>query len=370
LKLLPALALATTLLCGCGSPPSPGYLRENELAQGARIRGQHRAAAQHYERAAAAATKPRDAEEARYRAADSYARAGDAARAEGLYRELAALGPSAARRARAEFALADLWEATGRVDEAQAQRAAAIRRYPGSGVASSALSQHLSSLRERGGSEQVLAYLAAESAVLGGSELGETLAYRRARELEAQGRVAEARDAYLACAARYPYPAGAYWDDALFRAAEAELALGAPERALQHLARLLERQEGASITGSYERGRYAEAQLKVAEIYRDSLHDTTRARLELRRVWERHPKSRLVDDALFQEALLAHRAGDRAGACAPLEIIVSQLPDSRYVPCAHHLCEGLPKTPNRDCRAYIERAAGLKQLGTREAGGD
>jgi TolA-binding protein len=356
------LALATWLLCGCGSPPPPGYVRENELAQGARVRGQHRAAAQHYERAAAAATKPRDAEEARYRAADSYARAGDAARAEALYRELAALGPNAERRARAEFALADLWAASGRVEQAEAQRAAAIRRYPSSGVASSALSQHLSYLRELGGSQRVLAYLTAESAALGTSELGETLAYRRARELAEQGLVVEARDAYLDCAARFPYPAGAYWDDALFRAAEAELSLGAPERALRHLERLLERQESASITGSYQRGRYAEAQLKIAEIYRDSLHDTTRARLELRKVWQRHPKSRLVDDALFQEALLAHRAGDRAGACAPLRIIVNELPDSRYVPCAHQLCDSLPKTPQRDCRGYIERAAGLTKL--------
>ena len=365
------LALVTwLLLSGCGSPPAPGYVREKELAQAARVRGRHLAAAEHYERAAAAATKPRDAEEARYRAADSYARAGDAARAEALYRRLAALGPSSQRRARAEFALADLWEANGRVDEAEAQRATAIRRYPSSGVASSALSQHLSYLRKRGGSERVLAYLAAESAAIGTSELGETLAYRRARELQDQGRLAEARDAYLACAARYQYPAGAYWDDALFRAAEAELALGAPERALRHLARMLERQESASITGSYERGRYAEAQLKVAEIYRDSLHDDKRARIELRKLWERHPKSRLVDDALFQEALLAHRAGDRAGACDPLRIIVSQLSESRYVPCAHQLCDSLPKTPGRDCRGYIERAAGLTKLGASEAGED
>jgi TolA-binding protein len=360
------LALAW-LLCGCGSPPAPEYVRENERAQAARVRGQHREAAEHYERAALAATKPRDAEEARYRAADSYARGGDVARAEALYRQLAALGPSTERRARAAFALADLWEASGRLEQAEAQRAAAIRRYPSSGVASSALSQHLSYLRERGGSDRVLAYLAAESAALGTSELGETLAYRRARELAEQGRLAEARDAYLECATRFPYPAGAYWDDALFRAAEIELSLGVPERALRHLERMLERQESASITGSYQRGRYAEAQLKVAEIYRDSLRDPTRARLELRKVWERHPKSRLVDDALFQEALLAHRAGDRAGTCAPLAIILSKLPDSRYVPCAHQLCDSLPKAPGRDCRGYIERAAGLTKLGSGEA---
>jgi tetratricopeptide (TPR) repeat protein len=349
--------LASIWLGACGSPPAPAYVRENELAQSSRGRGQHLQAAQHYERAAAVASKPRDAEEARYRAADSYARGGDAARAEALYRALS--GASGARRARAEFALADLWSASGRVEQAETQRVAAIRRYPGSGVAASALSQHLSYLRSQGGSERVLAYLDAESAALGATELGEALAYRRARELAELGRVAEARDAYLTCATRFPYPGGVYWDDALFRAAEAELTLGAPQRALAHLQRMLVQQEDASITGSYQRGRYAEAQLKIAEIYRDELHDPARARLELRQVWERHPNSRLVDDALFQEALLAHRAGDRAGTCAPLGIIVSKRPDSRYVPCAHQLCPNLAETPGRQCRGYIERAAGL-----------
>lgn len=360
-----AVVLGVAWLIGaCGSSAVSAYSRENDLAQSARVRGQHRQAAQHYERAAAIAGKPRDAEEARYRAADSYARAGDTARAEALYRQLAAQGPDAERRARADFALADLWSASGRSEQAEAHRAAAIRRHPSSGVAASNLNRHLAYLRGRGGSERVLSYLEQQSQALGPSELGETLAYRRARELTDMGRVADARDAYLACAARFPYPGGSYWDDALFRAAQAELALGAPERALQHLERMLAQQEGASITGSYQRGRYAEAQLEIAKIYRDFLRDPARARLELRKVWERHRTSRLVDDALFQEALLARQAGDRAGACAPLQIIASKLPDSRYAPCAHLLCDSLPRTPDRDCRSYIEREAGLTKRAT------
>jgi TolA-binding protein len=350
--------LLLLLVLSCGSPPPAAYSREADAAQIARQQGQHLSAAQHYERAAALAQQPRDAEEARYRAAASYARSGDTARAEQIYRALAAQGPSAERRARADFALAELLQKTGSEQAGQEQLAAAIRRNPSSGLARDALARHLSYLRKRGGTELTLAYLAREAAALRGSELSESLAYRRARELDDAGRRAEARDAYLACAAAFPYPSGAYWDDALWRAAQQELALGAPKLAIAHLSRMLSEQESASIMGSYERARYAEAQLELGRIYRDELHDPARARVELRKVWQRHPKSQLADDALFQEALLAKGASDETGACSAASILVTQLPGSRYAACAHLLCARLAATPSA-CHEYIKRAAGL-----------
>lgn len=347
-------------MLACGSARPAAYVRETAQAESARRRGEHLAAAQHYERAAEAAAKSRDAEEARYRAADSHARGGNTERAATLYRELATQGPNAQRRARADFALAELELAAGHEPEGQRLLAAAIRRHPSSGLTARALRAHVAYLREHGGRDAVLAYLTAENRALAGSELGEALQYQLARELDIAGRSAEARDAYLACAAHFPYPRGAYWDDALYRAAEKELALERPERAIAHLRRMLAEQESASIVGSYQRGRYAEAQLLIAHIHRDSLRDLTRARGELRKVWLNHPKSRLVDDALFQEALLAHQSGDVAGTCAPLEIIVSKLQDSRYAPCAHQLCSKLRALPGRDCHDYIERETGLR----------
>jgi len=357
-KALSAGLLVLFSALACGSPPPAAYVQASQQAEVARRRGDHVAAAQHYERAAALAERPRDAEEARYRAADAYAHAGDNARAESLYEQLATGGPRSERGARADFALAELWRKAGREAEGEARLLAAIRRHPNSGLARLALTEHLDYLREHGGSERVLGYLDGEANELAETELGETIAYRRARELDRAERTAEARDAYLACAARFPYPTGAYWDDALFRAAEKELALAAPQRAIEHLQRMLAEQESAVMTGSYERGRYAEAQLKIAEIYRDVLKDPLRARRELRKVWERHRTSRLVDDALFQEALVARGAGDDAGTCAPLAIITKQLPDSRYAACAHLLCPTLAATRN-DCHDYIKRAAGV-----------
>jgi hypothetical protein len=352
-----ALGLLLTALSACGSPPPAAYSRETAAAEQRRREGHPLDEALAYERAVKLADKPRDAEEARYRAADAYARAGDVARAEGLYRELAA-ARTGERQGRADFELAALLEQSGRAEAAQQQLALAIRRHASSGLARAALARHLDYLRERGGSALVLSYLATESAALAQSELGETLLYRRARELDGDGQVAPARDAYLECAKRYPYPLGAYWDDALLRAARLELSLGAPEQAIAHLRRMLAEQESASIVGSYERARYAEAQLELGRIYRDVLHDPRQAKLELRKVWLRHPKSPLVDDALFQEALVARSTGDGEGTCAALTLLLQQRPDSRYAPCVRLLCPKLEPAPGA-CHDYIRRDAGL-----------
>lgn len=353
-----AQLLLALLGLGCGSPPAPAYVRDNEAALALSRQGQHAAAAARYERAAADADQPRDAEEARYRAAASYARAGDTGKARSLYERLASDAKDAERRARADFALAELLEVSGDSAAAQQHLAAAIERHPRSGNARAALTRHLDYLRAQGGSARVLAYLEAKGPKLSSSELGESVCYFRARELDALERTAEARDGYLDCAARYPYPGGAYWDDALFRAAEKERTLGAPARALEHLQRMLAEREKARFVGSYEKGRYAEAQLEIGRIYRDALRDPARARRALRQVWLGHPKNRLADDALFEEALVARGQGDQPGTCEPLGIIVRELPDSRYVACAHELCSSLPagSTP---CRDYIKRAAGL-----------
>lgn len=353
-----AVSVAALLLGGCGSPPAPAYLRDNEAALELSRHGQHAEAAARYERAAADADKPRDAEEARYRAAASYARAGDVTKARSLYEKLAKEAHDRERRARADFALGELLEASGDGAGAQAHWAGAIERNPSSGNSRSALSRHLDYLREQGGSAAVLAYLDAVSPKLTQTELGESVCYFRARELDALERTTAARDGYLDCARRYPYPGGAYWDDALFRAAEKELQLGAPAQAIAHLERMLAERESANFVGSYEKGRFAEAQLKLGQIYRDALHDAARARRELRKVWLNHPKNRLADDALFEEALLARAANDERGACEPLGIIVSKLPESRYAACAHELCSSLPAGA-APCHDYIKRAAGL-----------
>jgi hypothetical protein len=172
--------------------------------------------------------------------------------------------------------------------------------------------------------------------------------------LDALGESTRAREAYLRVADRFPYPHGAYWDDALFHASECELRLGNAAGAIALLERMLAAREASHLSGSYERPRFADAAYRVAELYRDREHDSAAARRAFRGVFVDYPFSTLRDDALWQEALLA-RAASEGAACAPLGLLVAQLPDSRYAPCAHEICRTLAPIAGRACAPYIER---------------
>jgi len=350
-----ALALSVALLACRGAELPAAYAHARDDAERAYSAGQFEAAAKLWLAAAKAADAPRDRNEARYRAAASYQRAGKLEDARELYVKLAA--GNSERAARAAFALADLQLAAGDEAGGYAALEAAARKYPSSGVANLALRRYFAELAEHGGNEAVLAYIARAEPELDRSELAEQLLYERAQRLNAEGKDALARDAYLVVADRYPYPHGAYWDDSLFHASECEQRLGNSARAVALLERMLAAREESHLSGSYERPRFAEAAYRVGELYRDQLKDPEAARLAFHTVYERFPSSTLRDDALWQEALLARQQGARA-ACIPLGLLVRDLPDSRYAPCAAKLCPELRVTPPRECRDYIRRELG------------
>ena len=342
--------LLAACLLGCAPTLPKAYLSARDAAELAYAGGHFNDAGQRWLEAASRAASARDRTEARYRAATSYERAGDVERARALYTLLAS-GKSD-RAARATFALADLRLKGGDAAAGNAELEAALRRYPSSGVANLGLRRYFAYLSEQGGDQAVLDYIDRVTPELGATELGEQLAYERARRLDAQGKTAEARDAYVNLADHFPYPHGAYWDDALFRGAECEARLGRPERAIELLSRMLAAREVSHLSGSYERPRFAEAAFRLAVLYRDARADPERARAAFRRVFLDYPTSILRDDALWQEALLA---GNTDAACAPLELLVAQLSDSRYAACAHELCPKLPAQKSRECPLYIER---------------
>ncbi len=191
------------------------------------------------------------------------------------------------------------------------------------------------------------------------TDLAEQLLYERARRLDARGETEAALNAYVALADRFPYPYGAYWDDALLRGADCAQRLGKPDNAIALLERMLRARETSRLSGSYERPRFADAAFRVAELYRDAKHDPDGARRAFRGVFVDYPTSTLRDDALWQEALLARRVAEPQ-ACEPLELLVKQLPDSRYAPCAHQMCAEIAPIARRECAAYIERELGEK----------
>ncbi|HEY0465380.1 MAG TPA: hypothetical protein VGC79_14295 [Polyangiaceae bacterium] len=346
-----ALLLAAFLVA-CAPTLPAAYVKARDAAEIAYGKGQFEQAAKDWLSAAGSAESARDRSEARYRAAASYERAGRIADARKWYGVLAS--GTSERAPRATFALADLRIASGDAAGGLAELEAAIRKYPSSAIAGLALRRYFSALAEQGGDQAVLAYIQRIEPTLDHSDLAEQLLYERARRLEALGETAGARDAYVVVADRFPYPYGAYWDDALLRAADCEIRLAKPEGALALLERMLRARESSHLSGSYERPHFADAAYRVAELYRDARHDPDSARRAFRGVFVAYPTSTLRDDALWQEALLARHITEQA-ACEPLLLLVKQLPDSRYAPCAHEMCTKIAPVARRECAAYIER---------------
>lgn len=349
------VVLAALALSACAPSLPRQFLEQRAAAERAYAAGRYDEAARHWQNAERAAERKRDRLEARYRQAASLRRAGRASEAADLLASIVREAPASERAARAAYDRADIEIEQGDPKKGQAMLERLLHDYPRSGVARHALARHLDWLDEQGGSERVLAYLEQANAALSKTELAETLAFEKARVLERAGRDAEALAQYLAVARRFPYPRGAHWDDALWYASGLEVRLGRPARAVEHLERMLAEMEPSHLQGSYQRPRYDDAQFRIAELWRDQLSDPARARREFRAVFQEHPTSTLRDDALWQEAVLASRAGDGAAACGALELLLEHLPDSRYAACTRALCARLEPKRGGSCRAYILR---------------
>ena len=72
-------------------------------------------------------------------------------------------------------------------------------------------------------------------------------------------------------------------------------------------------------------------------------------------MFDKHPTSILRDDALFQEALLARKDGDRAAACDATRLLVKVTGESRFATCARELCPDVaPPEKAPACRGYVK----------------
>lgn len=349
------LLAGALLAVGCAPNRGAGYESALSEARRAVHSGRFDVAADRFDEAAKAAKVPRDGIYARYEAAIARAEAGDVARASRELHAIADARPPNAYSAQAAFKAAELARkndpATG-----YAELEAMAVRFPATGVAQVAL---LRVLRhdDESGPQATLTHLDALAPRLAGTPLEETIAYERGKRLADAGRLEDAHAALLAVATRWSYPKGVFFDDALFRASEIDEKLGRYGEAIEHLEHLLSFRESSVTIGTYERPRYIPAILRIAQLYEERLGDRAKARQTLHRLYSDFKTSTFRDDALWREAELWQKDGDKDTACRRLSTLTSDFPDSRYVPCAVERCPGV-RRPSKSkapatCRHYL-----------------
>jgi tetratricopeptide (TPR) repeat protein len=314
-------------------------------------------AEQAYERAQGAARRPRDRDQACWDAADVLAREGQVARAVERF-DAIARDTAGDHQAEATYRAAVLRIEHGDADRGWRDLEQVPRRFPGHGIAHVAVRRLVAHADEQSPAAALDELHALERDV-GATELGPLVGFLAAEHLESLGDDAAARDAYLRIADRWPYPFGAFFDDALWHASLLDEKLGRAEAAVQDLERLVSVRETTTILGSYERARYVPAMLRIGDLYRDRLHDRARARDAYHRLYADFAHSTKRDEALWLEASLWREDGDDRTACDRLGTLVHEFPDSRYLPCATQECAGLARPPGsgapKECHAYITR---------------
>jgi tetratricopeptide (TPR) repeat protein len=345
------------LLVACA--PNHGETFEKSMADArtAYSEGRFDVAAQKFDDASKAAKIPRDGVYARYEAANARARAGDVAGAAAMLRQLAGEN-NVDYSAQAAYRAADL---AVKSDPAAgyAELEGVVVKFPDSADARVALDRIV---RHDGDAAQ--AHLEALLPKVRGHAVEMDVQYEHAKRVAAAGKSEQAREEFIAVANRWPYPVGAYFDDSLFRAAEIESKLGRPNEAIALLERLLKFRETSVTIGTYERPRYIPAILKIAAIYEDDLHDRAKARDTYHRLYRDFTTSTLRDDALWHEAILWSADGDNDTACSRLATLASDIPDSRYVPCAIDKCPTIKRREKSKapptCHAYLTREPARK----------
>ncbi|HEX3769845.1 MAG TPA: hypothetical protein VHV30_03220, partial [Polyangiaceae bacterium] len=320
--------------------------------------------------AARKATRPRDADEARWAAAGLAARVGRVADAATRFEAIANDGKSE-YQAEAAYRLASLRIESGDPDRGWSDMEQLPRRFPTHGVAHVAVRRLVDHADERG-PQAGLDELRALDRDLGKTELVEMIAFATAEHLETLGQASAARDAFVTIADRWPYPFGAFFDSALWRASLLDEKAGQYQRAIDDLERMLRERETSGIVGSYERKNYVPAAIRIGELYRDRLHDRARARAAFHRLYTDFGHSLARAEGLWLEADLWHADGDVDAQCDRLGTLVHEFPDSRFVPCAIKQCPDLTRARRSmapaECHDYIARMTAHPSGGGEEEG--
>lgn len=317
-------------LSGCFAPTLSkprGKAHLDALAQGEREQhhGLYKQAADSYLRAADAAERRVDRDEALYRQSRVLARAGDLEQAIAICDQIGASEIIARRTLRARLDAARYRLLTGEEERADRDLRELARAHADSAAARSALrmllQRHVSDVEDK---EQALAWIRDFRAEVGESWLGEVLFSEEAELLASRGQTREAIEVFAQQVKTYPYPNGLRWEEALWRMADLALEQGEPKQAIGYLQTMVAVHEESFIIGSYTRPKFSKAAIRIARIYRDELRDSDAAIAAYAHVRSEFPRSIVIDDALAEEAELRLARGDRRRGCAMLRDLVEQ----------------------------------------------
>jgi tetratricopeptide (TPR) repeat protein len=359
--------LVLSTLGACAPSYADGYLASLTRGLRAHREGRDEEARLAFDDAAALGDRYKDRAEALLLRARSEERLGLLDEAEATYRLVVAESRDRYHGVRAAFALVRLAEARRSLDELLVTLADTIARYPESGLVRGSLRRALARLDDARGAEASLAWLEVLAPRLRSTAAGPVADFERALRLAELGKLADARELYVAMARAHPYPRGALTDDAYYRAALLEERLGRPREAVRLLEEMLAPREAAYFGASYDRPRFPEGRLKLGLLYAGPLGDRARGKRELRRLVEEHATSRLVDDALWLEARLEAEDGEAERACASLALLAEVRDQSRYLRCVHLVCATATALAGQSCPAYLQRELSDPALGATAA---
>ncbi|MDW8362354.1 MAG: tetratricopeptide repeat protein [Myxococcales bacterium] len=343
------------------------------MAHGARAShaGRWCEAAQAYARAAHAAERRVDRDEALHRQAHALRRCGATDHAIALLDRIAATRPVSRRTVRAAFDAARLRLEHGEVTVGLRGLERLVLQWPDHGLASRALWLRVRAWLDDGDREAARRWLESldVTPAVRASSLHDDVLATLAEMAVGEGRRDAARVLLIRIVEEHPYPRGERFDDALWRLADLAESDGSLREAIAWLDRLVSVHETTSNPGSYTLPRHSAAALRIGRLHR-RLGEHDRAIDAFARLLEEFPYSLHRDEARLEMAEVHFEIGRSEQACGLLRSLLAAHEVGRARRRAAELHHARCPSPRsaRNLRPRVARAGSVLRAPARDSG--
>lgn len=325
-----ALLFIAETVGACAYQRPISYL--DAFAEGERTQraGRSSEAARAFDRAASITARPLDRDEAIYRAAQAWRRAGDVITALQRFEWLAQHGDDAARRTRGEFEAIRIYFDRGQWDRGESVSIDVAVRQPAMGAGRRALELSFieADARDPSGAA-ALSFADRALRRLLHTELAATLEVERARRFERREQWAEAEQAYQH-ALTWRYPGNPRWDDASLALARLLQQRGRNSDALAVIDRALqEREVVVALAGSVVRPKFPDLAFMRGEVL-FAMGERARAADAFHWLYTTFSQSNLRDNALDREVQIRTSLGQTAHACQLQSTLAHEFACTRF----------------------------------------